>query len=390
MAPPILDALLRLLTPEMLTGASAALGESESAVSKGLTAAFPALLVPLADRTGDSNAMQRLLSLTKDPALDSNLLTSPARAVDAIAGGGSRTGLAALAAALLPLALGERASGAGNALARYAGLGSQSNGTSLLALAAPLVLGLLRDRVERDGLGAAGLGRWLGGQREGLRAALPPGLERTATPSVAPLPAGAGRRPAWLFPLLLLLGLGALWMLLRGDRTPQVATAPAPVAAPPPTDEIVAVERMTVSLPGGAALDVPADSLEAQLVGFVESGSADEETWFDFDRLLFETGSARLRPESRQQLANVARILQAYPGVEVKIGGYTDNVGDPASNLALSQARAESVTAELVALGIAPERLAAEGYGEQHPVADNATEEGRARNRRIALRVTDK
>lgn len=391
MAPAIIDSLLRLLTPELLTGAGTTLGESESAISKGLAAAFPALLAPLADRGGDTNAMQRLLSLANDPALASNVLTNPARALDAIAGGGSRTGLAALAAAFLPLALGDRAGSVGSALARYAGLSSQSNGTSLLALAAPLLLGVLRERVEREGLGAAGLGRWLGTQREALRGAIPPGLDRTVTASAAPPPPmPSARRPAWLLPLLLLLGLGVLWTLLRGDRTPEVATRtePPPVAAAPP--DTPAMGRITVSLPGGAALDVPADSLEADLVRFVQTGSVDQDAWFDFDRLLFETGSARLKPESRQQLANVARILQAYPAVEIKIGGYTDNVGDPASNLALSQARAESVQGELIALGVAPERLAAEGYGEQHPVADNASEEGRARNRRIALRVTDK
>jgi len=388
MASPLIDALHRLVTPELLSGASAVLGEPEGALSKGLGAAFPALLAPLADRSGDTAAMQRLASLVSDPALDTNLLTSPSRVLDAVSGGGSRTGLAALAAALLPLALGDRAGATASALARYAGLGSSSSGTSLLALAAPLVLALLRDRSEREGLGAAGLGRWLGGQREALRGALPPGLERSAAASAAP-PVATSRRPAWLLPLLLLLGLGALWALLRGDRAPEVATRsePPPVAAAPPA----AAPRTTVSLPGGAALDVPSDGLEARLVRFVESGSAaDETTWFDFDRLPFETGSAQLKPESRQQLANVARILQAFPAVKVKIGGYTDNVGDPASNLALSQARAESVRSELTSLGIAPERLASEGYGEQHPVADNATEEGRARNRRIALRVTEK
>jgi OmpA-OmpF porin, OOP family len=65
-------------------------------------------------------------------------------------------------------------------------------------------------------------------------------------------------------------------------------------------------------------------------------------------------------------------------------------VGDPAANLKLSQDRAANVMKEIVVLGVAPERLSAEGYGEQHPVADNTTETGRQQNRRIALRVTDK
>jgi K(+)-stimulated pyrophosphate-energized sodium pump len=113
-------------------------------------------------------------------------------------------------------------------------------------------------------------------------------------------------------------------------------------------------------------------------------------TWFDFDRLLFNTDSATLRPESQEQLGNIAAILKAYPNVHIKIGGYTDNSGDAQNNLNLSKDRANGVMAELIALGISPDRLEAQGYGEQFPVADNSTAEGRARNRRVSMRVTQK
>jgi len=97
-----------------------------------------------------------------------------------------------------------------------------------------------------------------------------------------------------------------------------------------------------------------------------------------------------LKAESDEQLKNIAEILKAFPAVKVKIGGYTDNVGDPADNMKLSQARAENVMKQLVALGIAADRMTAEGYGEQHPIADNNDPAGRAMNRRISLRVTAK
>ena len=74
----------------------------------------------------------------------------------------------------------------------------------------------------------------------------------------------------------------------------------------------------------------------------------------------------------------------------MRIDGYTDNQGDAAANLKLSQDRANAVMAHLIALSVDPFRIDAKGYGEDHPVADNSTEEGRARNRRIALRVTQK
>ena len=79
--------------------------------------------------------------------------------------------------------------------------------------------------------------------------------------------------------------------------------------------------------------------------------------------------------------------MKAYPTSSIKIGGYTDNVGQPESNLALSDDRAKKVMAELVAMGVDAGRLQAEGYGEQFPVAENDSPEGRSKNRRTALSV---
>ena len=120
------------------------------------------------------------------------------------------------------------------------------------------------------------------------------------------------------------------------------------------------------------------------------SKPVDNDTWFDFDRLLFATGSATLEPASHEQLSNIAAIMKAYPKVKIKLGGYTDNTGDPAANLKLSDDRAKNVMAELVKLGVDPSRMEAKGYGEDHPVGDNKTEEGRQLNRRISLRLTEK
>ena len=82
--------------------------------------------------------------------------------------------------------------------------------------------------------------------------------------------------------------------------------------------------------------------------------------------------------------------MKAYPNVQIKVGGYTDSTGDAAANLKLSQGRADAVVAGLTALGIDASRLEAKGYGEQYPVGDNTTEEGRAKNRRVSMLVTQK
>ena len=145
-------------------------------------------------------------------------------------------------------------------------------------------------------------------------------------------------------------------------------------------------------LPNGIELNIPELGVENKLITFIEDTKrpVDDKTWFSFDRLTFETGKATLKPESQEQLKNIAEILKAYPTVTLKIGGYTDNTGDPQANLKLSQQRADTVMADIVRLGVNASRLKAEGYGKEHPVADNSTEEGRAKNRRIDMRVTSK
>ncbi|GLU56696.1 sodium-translocating pyrophosphatase [Dyadobacter frigoris] len=143
----------------------------------------------------------------------------------------------------------------------------------------------------------------------------------------------------------------------------------------------------------GTKLNIAASGnpVEAALLDFIKSDKkVDKETWFDFDRLLFKTGSDKLEQKSKEQLENVAEILKAYPDVKIKLGGYTDNTGDAAANVKLSSERAESVKKSLEDLGIDKSRLEAEGYGEEHPVASNDTEKGRAENRRISIRVTKK
>lgn len=118
--------------------------------------------------------------------------------------------------------------------------------------------------------------------------------------------------------------------------------------------------------------------------------AVDKDTWFDFDRLTFEKGKSSLKSESAEQLKNVAEILKAFPEVNVKVGGYTDNTGDANANLKLSGDRAAAVKSELMKLGIDDARLESEGYGVEHPIASNGTEEGRAANRRTSVRVTKK
>ncbi len=103
--------------------------------------------------------------------------------------------------------------------------------------------------------------------------------------------------------------------------------------------------------------------------------------------IFFDFNSATLKHESIPELNRAVALMKAQPNMHVTVAGYTDSIGTAAYNQRLSEARAHSVVEYLVAHGIAPNRLTAVGYGESDPVADNGTEEGRARNRRVEFQV---
>ncbi|HQQ76009.1 MAG TPA: OmpA family protein [Thermoanaerobaculia bacterium] len=99
----------------------------------------------------------------------------------------------------------------------------------------------------------------------------------------------------------------------------------------------------------------------------------------------FDTGKSTIKPDSAKTLDDAAAALKVAATLRVEVAGHTDNVGAPEANQRLSQERAQAVMAALVGRGIKADRLTAKGYGQTTPVADNRTEEGRARNRRVEL-----
>jgi outer membrane protein OmpA-like peptidoglycan-associated protein len=99
--------------------------------------------------------------------------------------------------------------------------------------------------------------------------------------------------------------------------------------------------------------------------------------------IVFKTGSAEIMPESEEILMKAFMTLNDDQSIVVEIHGHTDNVGKKAANMKLSKARAESVKAWLVAKGIAAKRIGTKGFGPDKPIADNKTDEGKQKNRRI-------
>jgi outer membrane protein OmpA-like peptidoglycan-associated protein len=104
--------------------------------------------------------------------------------------------------------------------------------------------------------------------------------------------------------------------------------------------------------------------------------------------VLFDTGKFSLKPGAREKLAKVAGILLAYPGLNIEVGGYTDNVGGDAMNQTLSENRAGSVRDYLVQEGVSTNSVSAKGFGNTLPVASNDNSAGRQQNRRVELLVS--
>jgi len=104
--------------------------------------------------------------------------------------------------------------------------------------------------------------------------------------------------------------------------------------------------------------------------------------------VLFDFNKYTLKPEAREKLAKVSGILLAYPGLKMQVEGYTDNIGSEEYNQKLSEERADSVRGYLVQQGVQDNNITAQGYGKTHPISDNATNSGRAQNRRVEMVVS--
>jgi outer membrane protein OmpA-like peptidoglycan-associated protein len=153
----------------------------------------------------------------------------------------------------------------------------------------------------------------------------------------------------------------------------------------------------SLKLAGGAAITaVGVNWTESYLYRFLADPKVQVDTvdltngWYNFDKVFFETGKATLTAESLRQLRNIATLLRAFPKARIKLGGYTDNTGDYRVNRQLSEARARTAWASFVEMGVSPARIEARGYGPNYSIAANETEEGRAQNRRLSVKVLQK
>ncbi|WP_395093971.1 DUF937 domain-containing protein [Vaginella massiliensis] len=421
----IFDLVKGYITPELVNNAATTFGESESGISKALSAFIPLVLGGLINKHHDSpNILDQVKQLGSQfsASNDVHQLTSQP-----------------LVQSLLASIFGEKQNGIVSKIAEFAGI-SDTSSNQLLNLAAALGFGGLGKYANDQNLNTNQFSDLLGSSSTKLAALLPTGLSLGALGlgglgnlfgdikeegvhrkeevkervvemrEEAPYRGGTteperdnkdgGGFLKWLIPLLLLLLIGwLLWNWLGKKDKETVVVNETEVVEPMDGDtEMVTVEREEATYDlDGLSLVGYKGGLEDQLVNFIKSDeykNGTEESfkdrWFNFDNVNFVFGTTdQLEPGSEKQLNNLASILKKFPDAKIKIGAYTDKVGDDANNKELSQKRADFLKAELGKLGVGQQVVAAEGYGEEFAtVPETASDEERAADRKMALRFT--
>jgi len=403
----LVSTLSREFSGDVVNKVSASLGEDSRKIQDALEGAIPALVSGLVNKASTNQGASDLLDLLKRNDYDGTRFTS---AASAISGTDGISRLIEAGSPLLNSFFGSRTNSVIDWVTSLGGI-RRTSASSLLSLAVPIVLGQLGRMLSSSGWSTSNLMKLLSDQKNylhnvpsGLYNALGYGATTSTTREREYISEPRRQESSWwkwALPLLLLLALIPLLGRLFSGREEQIQTrvgvTPTATLRTEATPTITPVRAelgafIDTRLPDGTMLRIPTNGVENKLIAFIEDKSrgVDRETWYSFDRLEFDTDSATLKPASEEQIRNIVAIMKAYPNVNIKIGGYTDSVGNDSYNLKLSQDRANSVKNELIKYGIAEDRISAEGYGEQHPIADNSTEEGRQRNRRIDIRVTKK
>ena len=419
MASNLIDSVKDLFTPDLVSQTASSLGESENAVQKALSGAIPASFVGILNKVGSGGA-SGILDMSKQAAS-----TGVLGNLRGLLGGGGLANILSMASGLF----GDKLGSVVRTIAGFAGI-RESSASSLMSIAAPAALAAVGREATTDNMGPSRLVSLLNSQKDSILNAVPSGLNIAGALGLGSLSdignklsgalssiAGGARSTTayagetvertakrgtnWFLPLLLIvaLALAAWWLLGKScNKEADTATTTADtVRNTPVTEPTITTTRETymVKLPDGSELNAYRGGIEDRLVTFLGtdwrslSDDSLKNTWFDFDNLNFETGSATLTSESMKQVNNIVAIMKAFPTAKFKVGGYTDKVGDEAANKNLSQQRADAVAAALKTAGAEAARITgAEGYGEQYArVAESASDEERKTDRRIALSV---
>lgn len=352
----LLTDLLSTLDKRSLTGMSDALGEPEQTVSRGTQSAIATVMGGLASKSDNHSLLRRLLDMAPSGPTS---WTSLAGGVTDPNSAGMSTGRN-----MLSTLFGGSESTIAQALGSGVGV-RPGIASSLMAMAAPMVMGFLGKRVRDQGMSMGGFSSLLQHEVPAIREVVPSGVSEilwpraqetvTASPVVAQTVTRERSAAGWVIPLCLLALIPLIWLFSRGHNRTAVVTPPA----------ITGTANRVI--PEATPTPTPLPLVPQAVI------------------LYFDTGSSRLRADSQAKLNEFAGAMNKNGDVRANVNGFTDNVGSSDANMRLSQQRAEAVKSELVRDGISADRLTAQGFGEENPIADNATANGRGQNRHVEV-----
>lgn len=374
--------------------AASYLGESDSTVKKSLDAVIPVTLAGIAKKA--ESAPDTVFNLAKE-AYNSGIINNLA---DHFRAGGP--GIPSSGPSLLSSIFGDKFGAVANMVSGHAEAKGASI-SSLFGIIMPLALALLGKYATDNNSTPGAIASLLGSQKNAFRSAIPSslnisrslGLVDEGAAAASAVTNEAKKSTNWLVPLLLILaGILLLWWLYKTcnkpkDEVPVIDTPVTTQTTTTTTTTVVSREPVKLTLPNGVELDAYKGGIEDKFLAFILDPNAQpgKDVWFDFTDLNFEFGTANIVPESRAELDNIVKILQAFPKVKVKLGGYTDKVGgDDAANLKLSQDRADAVANALKTAGVGGQVEGAEGYGSQFAkFPADAPEEDRIKDRHVSV-----
>jgi outer membrane protein OmpA-like peptidoglycan-associated protein len=405
----LIDSVKGLLGADLVPKASARLHDDETRIQYAMSGIVPAVLAGIIHKAGSGDA-GKVLAMAKDTA-NSNMLSNIGNIL-------SDNMLLEKGTDLLKSIFGGHMHDVVNQVSNFSGIKS-SSAASLMSMTAPAAFGAIGVHANSTNMDERSFLSYLEGQKESVMAALPAGLNLAGALGLSsignigsritgPMPGATAhvedvshpvrRKPKtnWVLPVIVILAaLGLVWYFSNlkntkpeKETTMVTPTEPGRIGTPPPSGTV------RIKLPNGVEIKAYRNGIEDRLISFLNDPArkVDNNLWFDFDKLNFETGSSMITAESMPQIRNIAAILKAFPNASIKIGGYTDATGHEPTNQKLSQSRAEAVVAELRSNGIPDEQLAgAEGYGSKFAkAASNASDEERKMDRRISVSVRKK
>lgn len=447
------------LSSAVIGNAAKMIGGSNAATSKALDGIMPTLLGGLMKKSSTQSGAGELFNMLKDGGHDGGILNNMS---DLFSGGEATRRATTAGDGILSSIFGNGLGSIVGKIASVAGL-QRSGASSLMSMAAPILMGLVGKQVKSQGLNASGLASLLGGQTDFLKAALPSGMGDVlglgsmlggakaaagnvanaaanvggkataaaanvggrataaasnvggkATAAVAGTAAKGGSFLRWLLPLVL-IGAVALFALrymgcgaadnaldsVKNTTSGVVDGAKGAVkgGADLAKDGVKAVGGAVAgfgskvvdgvksfTLPGGGKVSFREGTFGDKFTSFLGVSSNKAGKRFTFDNLTFATGSANLDGTSLKEVAELSKVLKAFPKVHINMEGHTDSRGNADKNKALSLARATAVKNQLASTGISTNRLTVEGLGSDKPA--NASNPAAAENRRVEVVVT--